>query len=294
MVRAHSNDSRCGILLVLPVFIIVGGILFLPAVYTIGLSLSNFSFLKGTARSFVGLSNYLSIFSNREFVSSLSNTLVFTLITVFLELLAGMVLALILNRSFAFMGLLRTTILFPWALPTALNAIIWRWLFNPDFGLFNCILVSLGLTSARINWLGEIPLSMYSMMAVAVWKTSSFMALILLTGLQTIPAELHEAAEIDGAGWFSRLLKITLPLLIPSILLALLFRSMDAFRAFELPFALTEGGPAGSTQTLSLFGYRQFFQFLKFDSGSAVSVVQFVLIMILGAFYLRVFRTEND
>jgi multiple sugar transport system permease protein len=118
--------------------------------------------------------------------------------------------------------------------------------------------------------------------------------LILLTGLQTIPGELHEAAEIDGAGWFVRLRKITLPLLVPSILLALLFRSMDAFRAFELPFALTEGGPAGSTQTLSLFGYRQFFQFLKFDSGSAVSVVQFVFIMILGAFYLRVFRTENE
>ncbi len=293
MVRTRSKDSLYGILLVLPVFLIVVVILFLPTLYTIGLSLSNFSFLKGSARSFVGLSNYFTIFSSQELVRSLGNTLVFTFVTVFLELSIGLVLALILNRNFAFMGLLRTTILFPWALPTALNAIIWRWLFNPDFGLFNSILMGLGIVSTRINWLGEVPLSMYSMMSVAVWKTSSFMALILLTGLQTIPAELHEAAGIDGAGWFLRFRKITLPLLVPSILLALLFRSMDAVRAFELPFALTEGGPAGSTQTLSLFGYRQFFQFLKFDTGSAVSVVQFVLILILGAVYLRVFRTEN-
>jgi multiple sugar transport system permease protein len=129
---------------------------------------------------------------------------------------------------------------------------------------------------------------------VAIWKTSSFMALILLTGLQTIPDTLYEAADIDGAGFWYKLRRITLPLLTPSILLALLFRSMDAFRAFELPFALTQGGPAGSTQTLSLFGYRQFFQFLKFDTGAAVSVVQFILIMVLGALYLRIFRTEAD
>jgi len=114
--------------------------------------------------------------------------------------------------------------------------------------------------------------------------------LILLTGLQTIPPELYEAAEIDGAGRLARFRRITLPLLVPSILLALLFRSMDALRAFELPFALTQGGPAGSTQTLSLFGYRQFFQFLQFDSGSAVSVVQFVLILAFGLVYLRLFR----
>ncbi|HUX11786.1 MAG TPA: sugar ABC transporter permease [Spirochaetia bacterium] len=294
MVQRKLNDSTYGLLLVAPVFIIVVGILFLPTLYTIGLSLSNFSFLKGHTLRFVGFTNFVSIFSDSEFVSSLANTVVFTVVTVFLELSIGLVLALILNRSFAFMGLLRTTILFPWALPTALNAIIWRWLFNPDFGFFNTILIQLGLTSVKTNWLGEIPLSMYSMMTVAIWKTSSFMALILLTGLQTIPGDLYEAAEIDGAGWFSRLRKITLPLLVPSILLALLFRSMDAFRAFELPFALTEGGPAGSTQTLSLFGYRQFFQFLKFDTGSAVSVVQFVLILLLGTFYLRIFRTENE
>ncbi len=294
MSRTRLSEPAYGILLVLPMFVIVVGILFLPTAYTIGLSLSNFSFIKGAARSFVGLANYFAMFADEEFRSSLINSVFFTGVTVVLELLFGLVLAVILNRKFVMPGLLRATVLFPWALPTALNAIIWRWLFNPDFGLFNSILVTLGFSATKINWLGEIPLSMFSMMTVAIWKTSSFMALILLTGLQTIPADLYEAAEIDGAGFWYRLRRITLPLLTPSILLALLFRSMDAFRAFELPFALTQGGPAGSTQTLSLFGYRQFFQFLKFDTGSAVSVIQFILIMALGALYLRVFRTEAD
>jgi multiple sugar transport system permease protein len=292
--RAKLREPLFGLLLVAPVFLIVVGILFLPTLYTIGLSLSNFSFLKGAARGFVGLTNYLTLLANREFRFSLVNTVFFTAVTVTLELALGLLLALILHRSFPLKGLLRTTILFPWALPTALNAIVWRWLFNPDFGLFNGILLSLGFTSAKIDWLGGIPSSMYSMMSVAIWKTSSFMALILLTGLQTIQPDLYEAADIDGAGFWYKLRKITLPLLVPSILLALLFRSMDAFRAFELPFALTDGGPAGSTQTLSLFGYRQFFQFLKFDTGSAVSVVQFVLLLILGLLYVRLFRTEID
>jgi multiple sugar transport system permease protein len=293
MTRARASETLFGILLVAPVFLIVVAILFVPTVYTIALSLSRFSFLAGAARGFAGLANYATVFSSSEFVGSLENTVLFAGITVSLELFLGLVLALVVNRAFRRLGVLRTTILFPWALPTALNAIVWRWLFNSDFGLFNSLLATLGIGPTRVNWLGEIPLAMASMMTVAIWKSSSFMALILLTGLQTIPGELYEAAEMDGAGRAARLARITLPLLVPSILLALLFRSMDALRAFELPFALTDGGPAGSTQTLSLFGYRQFFQFLKFDTGSAVSVVQFLLIMVLGAFYLRVFRSED-
>ncbi len=280
--------------LVLPAFLLVLVILFLPTANTIIMSFTDFSFIRGSSSRFIGFANYANVFDNDEFRSSLWNTLWFTSLTVTLELLFGILLALIINRSFAFRGLMRTTILFPWMLPTALNAIVWRWLYNADFGFFNNLLKSLGIVGEGINWLGRIPLAMYSMMGVAVWKTSSFMALILLTGLQTIPGELYQAARIDGAGFFQIFRKITLPLLIPSILVALLFRSMDAFRAFELPFALTDGGPSGSTQTLSLFGYRQFFQFLKFDAGATVSVIQFVFIFLLGLVYLKLFRLERE
>ncbi|MFW5711628.1 MAG: carbohydrate ABC transporter permease [Spirochaetota bacterium] len=288
----QSRSSLQGMLLVLPVFIVVFVILFLPTVNTIYMSFTDYSLTGSGSNSWIGLENYKDIFQSGEFIQSLINTLVFTGVTVFLELAFGMLLALLLNKLIVMKNILRTTILFPWALPTALNAIVWRWLFNTDFGFFNNLLYGLGITSEKINWLGDIPLAMESMMIVAIWKTSSFMALILLTGLQTIPDELYEAASIDGAGTFFRFRTITLPLIVPSILLSLLFRSMDAFRAFELPFALTQGGPAGSTQTLSLFGYRQFFQFLKFDTGAAVSVVQFIFIFIIGLIYLRSFKME--
>ncbi len=294
MLNATRRRNLHGLLLVFPAFLLVLVILFLPTINTIGMSLADFSFLKGSASRFTGLRNYARIFADEEFRSSLGNTFVFTAVTVFLELSFGMVLALIVNRAFAFRGVMRTTILFPWMLPTALNAVVWRWLYNTDFGFFNNLLRGLHLTDSGVNWLGGIPLAMISMMIVAVWKTSSFMALILLTGLQTIPTELYQAARVDGAGPLQIFRRLTLPLLAPSILVALLFRSMDAFRAFELPFALTNGGPAGTTQTLSLFGYRQFFQFLKFDAGSAVSVVQFLIIFALGLAYLGFFRMERE
>ena len=292
--KASSKRQLWGLIFVLPAFIFVIFILFIPTLNTTIISFTNYSFIKGTSTNFNGIHNYASIFKDDEFVQSLLNTFLFTGVTVFFELLFGLLLALAINRSFAFRGLMRTTILFPWMLPTALNAIVWRWLYNSDFGFFNNFLRALHIITKPINWLGTIHMAMNSMMFVAIWKTSSFMALIMLTGLQTISKELYEASRIDGANRWQVLFRITLPLLVPSILVALLFRSMDAFRAFELPFALTQGGPAGTTQTLSLYGYRQFFQFLKFNTGSAVSVVQFVLILILGLFYMRILKVEKD
>jgi trehalose/maltose transport system permease protein len=283
-----------GLFLVLPAFLFVFLVLFLPAVNTIIKSFTEFSPMHPNEYIFKGIENYQKIFANEEFVKSFVNTLHFAGVSVFFELIFGLLLALILNKALAFRGVIRTAILFPWVLPTALNAIIWRWLFNTDFGFFNNFLKSSGFIAENINWLGEMTLAMNSMITVAVWKTSSFIALILLTGLQSISAELYEAASIDGASGLQRLKSITLPLLMPSILLALLFRSMDALRSFELPFALTQGGPGGATQTLSLFGYRQFFQFLKFDQGAAVSVIQFLFILILGLVYIRVLKGDRN
>lgn len=283
-----------GLFLVLPAFTIVFLVLFMPAVNTIAKSFTEFSPMNLSQNDFVGLENYRRIFADEEFMESFVNTLHFAGISVFFELIFGLILALVLNKAMSFRGIARTAILFPWVLPTALNAIIWRWLFNTDFGFFNTFMKSMGIISESINWLGEVELAMNSMIWVAVWKTSSFIALILLTGLQSINDELYEAASIDGATGYQKIMGITLPLLVPSILLALLFRSMDALRSFELPFALTQGGPGGATQTLSLFGYRQFFQFLKFDMGAAVSVVQFLFILILGLIYIKVLKGGRE
>ena len=154
-----------GLLMVLPALLFVLIVLFFPTVNTLAMSFTDFSFLKGSSSRFMGLRNYMQIFGNEEFLSSLGNTFLFMSVTVFLELAFGIMLALIINRSFAFRGIMRTTILFPWMLPTALNAIVWRWLYNGDFGFFNNLLRSLNLAQEGVNWLGNIPLAMYSMMA---------------------------------------------------------------------------------------------------------------------------------
>ena len=292
--KVMTRKQFYGLVLIFPALFLVCILLFLPTINTIINSFTDCSFIKGESSQFVGFSNYLHILKDDEFISSLRNTFLFSFTTVFFELILGILLALVINQSFAARGVLRTIILFPWILPTALNAITWRWLYNTDFGFFNSLLYSLGIVSQNINWLGRIPLSMISMMVVAIWKTSSFMALIILTGLQTIPKDIYDAARIDGANSIQYFQRIILPLIVPSIVVALLFRSMDAFRAFELPFSLTHGGPAGSTQTLSLFGYRQFFQFLKFGSGSAVSVIQFILFFIIALLYLTIFFRRSE
>jgi multiple sugar transport system permease protein len=197
------------------------------------------------------------------------------------------VIAVLLNKEFKFRGIVRVAILFPWALPTALNAIMWRWMFNTEFGIINYGLISIGLIEKQLNWLGKEPLAMIAMMSVSTWKTSSFMALLLLAGLQTIPKDLYESAKIDGAGGFKSFFYITLPLLAPAIIVSLLLRTMDALRVFELPFNLTDGGPLNTTETISLYSYRVLFDFFEFNYGSSMVIVQFILIMIISLIYIK-------
>lgn len=164
--------------------------------------------------------------------------------------------------------------------------LMWRWMYNTDFGVFNAVLLQSGLLDKPINWLGKIPLAMIAMMLVAIWKTSSFMALILLAGLQAIPDELYEAGIVDGTSAWLAFWHITLPLLRPTIMVALLLRSMDALRTFELPFNLTDGGPVTSTESLSLYAYKNLFQYVNFNFGSSVVIFQFIIILALSLVYI--------
>ena len=160
-------------------------------------------------------------------------------------------------------------------------------MFNTEFGVINYGLISAGLIENKLNWLGKEPLAMIAMMSVSTWKTSSFMALLLLAGLQTIPKDLYESAKIDGAGDFKSFWYITLPLLAPAIIVSLLLRTMDALRVFELPFNLTDGGPLNTTETISLYSYRVLFEFVEFSYGSSMVIIQFVLIMIMSLIYIK-------
>ncbi|MCY4061529.1 MAG: sugar ABC transporter permease [Chloroflexi bacterium] len=284
----HAN--RAGIYFLVPAVLIIAFVLLFPIIQTVVLSFGRNSTSIFIGYEYAGLANYQRLLKTPRFITSLNNTIIFTAVTVPLELLLGIALALILNRRFRGKGLVRMAVLFPWALPTALNALMWRWMFNTEFGLFNSMLTDTGLALERVNWLGAIPSSMLAMMFVSIWKTSSFMALLLLAGLQTIPSDLYEAGSVDGTNRLTEFRFITLPLLRPAILVSVLLRTMDAMRTFELPFNLTDGGPLTSTETLSLYAYRAIFQYVNFNLGSSAILIQFIIIMSISVIYILIIR----
>ena len=238
---------------------------------------------------FSGLSNYERMMGDGRFWQSLWNTLIFTSASVFLELVLGMAIALILNTAFTGRSLVRTAALLPWALPIALIGLAWTWIFNDQFGVWNDLLQRLGLIGAGINWLGNPITAMMAVIAADVWKTTPFMSILLLAGLQSISRELYEAHAMDGATRWQSFTTITLPLLMPQILIVLLFRFAGAFGVFDLIQVMTGGGPGGATEVVSLYIYATVMRYLDFGYGAALVVVTFLLlvaIVMIGAFLL--------
>jgi multiple sugar transport system permease protein len=228
---------------------------------------------------FAGLGNYQRMLGDGRFWQSLSNTSVFTVISVFLELLLGLGVALVLNKSFWGRGVVRTVAIIPWALPTAVMGLAWAWIFNDQYGVVNDILLRLGLIDTGINWLGTPTLAMIALIVADVWKTTPFISIILLAGLQSISADLYEAHRLDGANSWQSFTQITLPLLMPQILIALLFRFAQSFGIFDLVQVMTGGGPAGSTETVSIYIYSTVMRYLDFGYGAALVVVTFCLLV---------------
>ena len=282
-----------GMAFITPTMAVIIAILVYPILQSIVLSFGQSSIDGSEPYSFVGLKHYATLAGNERFWNSLWVTLVFTGLSIPLELAMGIGLAVLLNEHFRFKGIARLAVLFPWALPTALNTLMWRWMYNTDYGLFNAAALQSGIVDRPINWLGDETLAMGSMVVVAVWKTSSFIALIILAGLQSIPRELYEAGRMDGMTRWQEFREITLPLLKGPILVALIVRSMDALRTFELPFNLTDGGPVTATESLSLYAYKVIFDFIEFNYGAAIVVVQFLVIFAMSLLYILTLRNKD-
>jgi len=228
---------------------------------------------------FTGLDNYARLVGDGRFWQSIWQTTVFTLSSILIELVLGMGIALVLNRGFFGRGLVRTAALIPWALPTAVMGLAWAWIFNDQFGVANDILRFLP-AAEPITWLGEPIPAMIALIAADVWKTTPFFAIILLAGLQSISEDLYEAHAIDGASPVQSFVQITLPLLTPQILIALLFRFAQAFGIFDLVLVMTGGGPANATEMISLYIYDTVRSYLDFGYGAALVVVTFLLLII--------------
>lgn len=230
---------------------------------------------------FIGLDNYAALLSDSHFWNALGNTAYFTGVSVALEMVLGFGIALLLNRAFTGRGLMRAIILVPWAIPTVVSARMWEWMYNSDFGVLNYLL------GVQVNWLGDTTWAIHAAIFMDVWKTTPFVVLLLIAGLQVIPRELYHAARIDGASWWTTFRRITLPLLMPTMLVVLLFRTLDAFRVFDAIYVLTGGGPANTTETVSIYAYKALFQTLQFGYGSALAVTVFVCVGIISVFYIH-------
>lgn len=244
-------------------------------------------------RAFVGARNYADLFTNADFYRAARFTLLFTAVAVILEAFFGMMFALLLNESFCGRGLLRTVVLIPWAIPTIVSAKIWKLIFDYTYGVLNFIVVTLGFSADKVNWLGSSLAAFWSLVIAEVWKTTPFMVLILLAGLQAIPQDVYKQAQVDGAGIGTRLWRITLPLVRPVLTIALIFRTIDSLRIFDLVYVLTGGGPGGATKTLSMLGF-EYYSNDAFGRGSAVSVITFLIVFFVTLLYVRAGRFEES
>jgi ABC-type sugar transport system permease subunit len=292
-VAVERQEARLAWWLVLPTVLTIVLVALFPLLWTVWESVHLHDLrMPWLGQPFVGLDNYRDALREPRFWGALSHTAFFALASVSLELLIGLWFALALNRAFRGRGLVRAAVLVPWAIPTVVSALLWRFMFEGQYGIANTALVNLGMLEEPIVWLIHPSLAWVPVILADVWKTTPFVALLLLAGLQNIDASLYEAARIDGASAWRQFRYVTLPLLKPAILVALIFRTLDAFRVFDLIYALTGGGPGTSTEPIALYTFNVLLQNLQFGYGSALSVIVFLVTFGLALLYIRFLGRE--
>jgi ABC-type sugar transport system permease subunit len=281
------------LVLLLPALASIGAICVYPVLLGLWLSFRDTT-LASPTDTFIGFENYRQIVSDSQFWNAWIHTIQFTIVSTLLETLLGLMMPLVLFERFRGRGIVRAAMLVPWAIPTVVTSKMFGWLFDGQNGIVNYLLRGVGLIQDNVNWYGSPDFALATIVIADVWKTTPFMALLLLAGLQTIPVSLAEAAVIDGANAWQYFWHVRLPLLTPMLLIASMFRALDAFRIFDLVYVLTGGGPADATEVLSTFTYKNLFSALQIGYGSALSTIMFiteiVIAVIFGVFLLRKMR----
>ncbi|WP_297858923.1 carbohydrate ABC transporter permease [Meiothermus sp.] len=286
------SERALAIWLLLPAGLLLGFVALYPVVRLIYTSFFQYQLTLGPEASFTGLANYAAAFGDPRFWGALKNTVLIVLVTVPGALVVGLLLALLANLPFRVKWPVRLGLLLPWALPLVFVGLIFQWFFDSQYGVVNDWIMRLG--GERQFWLFKPDLAFIAICFTIIWKTSSFVALILLAGLQTIPKELYEAAQVDGASRWQSFWRITLPLLTPAILVAMIFRTITAFQTFDIPYAMTKGGPGNATETLAMYVRVTSIENLNFGYGSALAVLLFLLSMVITVIYLRYIRGADD
>ncbi|HEV8719435.1 MAG TPA: sugar ABC transporter permease [Candidatus Binatia bacterium] len=289
-----KGSHRTALLFLLPSFIFVAVFSLFPILESFRLSFYRLILtLPWLGQKMVGWQNYIDLSEDPVAMESLVTTLIFVGVTIPLELLFGLGIALVLNDVFYGRGLLRAVVLIPWAIPTVVSSQMWRFIFNDRYGLINFILFG-GDVSRYLAPLADPHLALVAIMAAEIWKTTPFAALILLAGLQGIPDDLYEAASIDGATAWQKFRHVTVPLIRPALLLALLFRTIDSLRVFDLVFVTTQGGPADKTNVLQFYGYKKTFAEGMVGYGSAIAVAVFSMSLVFSLAYLRFLKSSRQ
>ena len=292
--RRRKSDIYVPIILLAPAFLLVVGVIVYPICYAVGLSFQYYKLTDIVNRHFVGLENYISVWSNETFLASLGNTVKWVGITVLCQFLFGLVLALILNTPFRRRGVIRSITLMPWVTPGVVIALMWVWIYNGNFGILNKCLTSIGILKENIPWLGSADTALYSQIATMIWQGIPFFAIMILAALQTISSDLYEAAEISGAGSWQKFIYITLPEIMPTIVTTCMLRIIWVFNNVEVLYLMTGGGPGHSSMTVSLVAYIRAQKSLDFGQGSTIAIYGTLFMILFMTIYLKLTRRGDE
>jgi len=286
------NDRRLGYLMVTPAIVLLLLVTGYPLVINIWNSLHNDNQTFAISpRNFVGLSNYGKVLSSPLWQSALERTLIFTVVSIVFDIVVGLGLALMMHRKFRGRGLVRASVLIPWAMPTVVSAMLWKTMFDPRNGFIDYFLATFHPAWGSLVWIGQsVPRSWVAIFVADSWKNIPFVAIILLAGLQVIPNEVYEAAKMDGATWWQAFRRVTLPMLKPALSVAVIFRTLQALLVFDVVYIMTGGGPGTSTEVLSYLNFREFIINTDFGIGGAMSIMLIIMALIVSFIYVQVFR----
>jgi multiple sugar transport system permease protein len=280
-------------LLLLPLLAVMTLIIGWPLIETVRISFTDARLVGGESH-WVGLANFSKVLASPQFHQVLWTTILFVLISVTAEVVLGVLAALLLDQQFVGRSFLRALMILPWALPTVVNATMWRLIYNPDFGAFNALLTQTGLIADYRSWLGETQTALYAVCLADVWKNFPLVALIALAALQSVPRELKAAAIIDGAGPLARFRTVTLPYLAGPLTVAIVLRMIEAFKVFDIIWVMTRGGPANSTRTVSIFVYQEAFSFQHAGTGASAALMVVLISAVLISTYVTMLRRQSE
>ncbi len=279
--------------LITPGLIIIMGVFLCPILYSMVISFCDVIFSKNVTQ-FVGFQNYIDMLKDSYFMKSMGLTLYFTILTVAFEIVLGVAMAMVLNQDFFGRGFVRGIMILPWALPSVVNAIMWKWIFDPNYGALNALLVQTNVIEEYQVWMSQPDSALNLMIFANVWKETPYVVLLTIAALSNIPKELYESAKVDGANAWVAFWKITVPLIKPVVLILAITKTIWAIQTYELPLILTGGGPANATQLITLFIHKNTFKFQNFGYGSAMSYTLTLITFLLSYLYIRFLSKDEE